>query len=161
VTIPNSITVTSPAFTADTIVPARFACKALGGVGETPPVSWQSPSSGVGAFAVVLDEPLTAVHWVLFNIPATTDQILEGTIPNGVNQAQNAQDQAGYNAPCPAHGRATDYRFTVYALSQRVPWPNGAPLRQVLAAIAARTVYTGQLSVKFGTSLVRESMQER
>jgi phosphatidylethanolamine-binding protein (PEBP) family uncharacterized protein len=56
----------------------------------------------------------------------------------------------GYAPPCPPKGEQHRYRFTVYALREKVPLPNGAKLNQVLSEIAERTVARGRMTVQFG-----------
>lgn len=151
--VPDSITVTSPAFREGAPIPVRFVCKQAGGQGKTPPLRW-SVAPGVGAQALVVDDPDAPsgayVHWVLFNIDATANEILEGVVPPHSEQSLNTGGGTGYAPPCPPKGEQHRYRFTVYALSSKVPLPNGAKLNQVLSEIAERTVARGRMTVRFG-----------
>ena len=152
--VPDSITVTSPAFREGALIPVRFACKAEGGQGKTPPLRWSVASTGVGAQALVVDDPDAPsgayVHWVVFNIDATANEILEGVIPRHAQQALSTADKVGYSPPCPPKGELHRYRFTVYALRSKVPLGDGAKLNQVLSEIAERTVARGRMTVQFG-----------
>jgi Raf kinase inhibitor-like YbhB/YbcL family protein len=152
--VPDSITVTSPAFREGAQIPVRFACKEDGGQGKTPPLRWSVASTGVAAQALVIDDPDAPggayVHWVLFNIDATANEMLEGSVPRHAEQAQNTAGTTGYSPPCPPKGERHRYRFTVYALDQRVPLPEGAKLSKVLSEIARRTVARGRMTVEFG-----------
>jgi Raf kinase inhibitor-like YbhB/YbcL family protein len=152
--VPDSITVTSPAFRESAQMPVRFACKQEGGQGKTPPLRWSVASTGVGAQALVMDDPDAPsgayVHWVLFNIDATGNELLEGVVPRRAQQAVNTAGVAGYTPPCPPKGEDHRYRFTLYALRDKVPLGNGARLNTVLAEIAKRTVARGRMIVVFG-----------
>ena len=152
--VPDSITVTSPAFREGAPIPVRFACKTYGGAGKTPPLRWSVASSGVAAQALILDDPDSPsgayVHWVLFNIDSTANELLEGVVPRHAQQAANTSGTGGYSPPCPPKGERHRYRFTMYALDQRVPLGNGAKLNEVLSAIAQRTVSRGRMTVQFG-----------
>ncbi|WP_329240049.1 YbhB/YbcL family Raf kinase inhibitor-like protein [Actinoallomurus sp. NBC_01490] len=152
--VPDSITVSSPAFREGASIPVRFACKAAGGQGKTPPLRWSVASTGVGAQALVLDDPDAPsgayVHWVLFNMDATANDLLEGVVPRHAEQALNTAGETGYSPPCPPKGEQHRYRFTVYALNAKVPLSNGAKLNQVLSEIAQRTVARGRMTVRFG-----------
>jgi Raf kinase inhibitor-like YbhB/YbcL family protein len=152
--VPDSVTVTSPAFREGATIPLRFACKEEGGQGKTPPLRWSAAATGVGAQALVVDDPDAPggayVHWVLFNMDGTTNEILEGVIPHHAQQSRNTSGQVGYAPPCPPKGETHRYRFTVYALRSKVPLGNGARLNQVLSEIAERTVARGRMTVKFG-----------
>lgn len=152
--VPDSITVTSPAFREGAQIPVRFACQSEGGQGKTPPVRWSVASTGVAAQALVVDDPDAPsgayVHWVVFNIDATANEILEGVVPRHAEQALSTADKVGYAPPCPPKGELHRYRFTLYALKNKVPLANGAKLNQVLSEIAERTVARGRMTVKFG-----------
>jgi Raf kinase inhibitor-like YbhB/YbcL family protein len=152
--VPDSITVTSPAFREGAPIPLRFACKAEGGQGKTPPLRWSVASTGVETQALVLDDPDAPsgayVHWVLFNIDPTANELLEGIVPRHAEQALNTAGHTGYAPPCPPKGEVHRYRFTMYALKGRVPLPNSAKLNQVLSEIARRTVARGRMTVQFG-----------
>lgn len=152
--VPDSITVTSPAFREGALIPTRFACKTYGGRGKTPPLRWSVASNGVGALALVVDDPDAPggayVHWVLFNIDATANELLEGVVPPRAQQAMNTAGQTGYSPPCPPKGEQHRYRFTMYALRDKVRLDSGARLSEVLSAIAERTVARGRMTVRFG-----------
>jgi Raf kinase inhibitor-like YbhB/YbcL family protein len=153
--VPDSITVTSPAFRDGAAIPLRFACRQYGGQGKTPPLRWSVGQNGVGALALVVDDPDAPggayVHWVLFNIDATANELLEGVVPPRAQQALNTARTAGYAPPCPPRGEQHRYRFTMYALGDRVPLRTGAKLSDSLAAIADRTISRGRMTVRFGS----------
>jgi len=65
----------------------------------SPPLAWSSPPKGTRSYAVVChdpDAPLVKpgtygfVHWVLYNIPASVDELPEGV--KEYTQGQNALD---------------------------------------------------------------------
>ncbi len=152
--VPDSITVTSPAFREGAPIPVRFTCKTYGGSGKTPPLRWSVGAGGVAAQALVIDDPDAHsgayVHWVVFNIDATANEILEGTVPRHARQAINTAGTTGYSPPCPPAGELHRYRFTMYALDAKVPLGDGARLNQVMSAIAERTIARGRMTVQFG-----------
>lgn len=152
--VPDSITVTSPAFREGAPLPVRFACRQDGGQGKTPPLRWSVTSAGVGAQALVMDDPDAPsgayVHWVLFNIEATANELLEGVVPRRAQQALSTGDTVGYSPPCPPKGEEHRYRFTLYALRGPLRLGNGAKLSQVLAEIAKRTIARGRMTARLG-----------
>jgi hypothetical protein len=62
----------------------------------------------------------------------------------------NTAGQTGYSPPCPPKGEQHRYRFTMYALRDKVRLDSGARLSEVLSAIAERTVARGRMTVRFG-----------
>ena len=67
----------STAFGEGETIPKRFT-----GDGEnvSPPLRWSDPPQGTKSFALIADDPDaprgTWVHWVLFNLPAETRQLI-------------------------------------------------------------------------------------
>jgi Raf kinase inhibitor-like YbhB/YbcL family protein len=151
--VPDSITVTSPAFRDGAPMPVRFACPQYGGRSKTPPLRWSVAQNGVGSLALVVDDPDSPsgayVHWVLFDIDATANELLENAIPPRARQATNSEGKVGYGAPCPPKGELHRYRFTLYALKSKVPLGNGASLGDALSAIASRTIARGRMTATF------------
>ena len=150
-------TVTSPAFHDGKDLPARFACPAYpGGQGRTPPLRWSgAPSQTTKAFAIVVDNPDGSdeafVNWVLVNIDGTTNELVEGARPEKAVEALNTSKKTAYVPPCPPKGERHRYRFTLYALDERLPLQQGAPLKEALRTIAEHTVGRGRITGNFGT----------
>jgi Raf kinase inhibitor-like YbhB/YbcL family protein len=151
--VPDSITVTSPAFRDGAPMPVRFACPQYGGRSKTPPLRWSVAQNGVGSLALIIDDPDSPsgayVHWVLFNIDATANELLENVVPPRALQTMNTAQKVGYAPPCPPKGEVHRYRFTLYALKSKVPLRNGASLSDALSAIASRTIARGRMTATF------------
>ena len=86
-----SIQVTSTAFSAGETIPKQYTGD---GADRSPPLHWSEPPSGTKSLVLICDDPDaprgTWVHWVLFNLPATTRELEEGmptkeTLDNGVS----------------------------------------------------------------------------
>ena len=84
-------------------MPVSFTC----GVGKptSPPLSWAGAPPGTKSLALVVDDssaPITPyVYWIVFNISPQTQDILEGQLPPGAEQARNSAGSIGYLPPCP------------------------------------------------------------
>lgn len=148
-------TVTSPAFRDAGQMPARFACPTYsGGQGKTPPLRWSGAPQGTSAFAIVVDDPDApegaAVLWVIANIDGTTNELVENARPDKTVEAQNTSKKTSYKPPCPPRGERHRYRFTIYALSERLSLQMGAPLKEALGTIAKYTVGRGRITGNFG-----------
>lgn len=150
-------TVTSAAFRDGAQIPTRFGCSSYAGAqGRTPPLHWSgSPlSPTTQAYAIVVDDPDAPngsyVHWVIANIDGTTADLVEGAHPEGSVEAINTSGKADYQPPCPPKGQVHRYRFTVYALSQRLQLQQGAELNEALNQIAKHTIARGRLTGTFG-----------
>ena len=104
----------SSAFEANKLIPKRYSCD---GYDINPPLSIEGVPKEAKSVALVMDDPDapsgTFDHWVVWNIPASTNNIPENTVPGieGLNGAR----QRGYMGPCPPGGTHR-YFFKVYAL---------------------------------------------
>src|SRR6478752_1920714 len=74
----------SSAFGQKASIPERYTCE---GGEESPPLAWAGAPAGTKSFALIVDDPdapdprapkMTWVHWVLYNLPPTTDALAEG-----------------------------------------------------------------------------------
>ena len=118
---------TSTAFAADAEIPRAHTCE---GADRAPPLAWDGAPQATRSFALVVDDPdapdpkapqTTWVHWVAYNLPATTTSLSEGgQLPGGGRDGLNDWKRPGYNGPCPPVGRHR-YFFKLYALDVALP----------------------------------------
>ena len=120
---------TSSAFTHNGSMDARFTCQ---GGDTSPPLAWSGAPAGTKSFALIVDDPdapdpaapqMTWVHWVLYDIPASTSALAEGgakNLPAGTREGQNDWKRTGYGGPCPPIGRHR-YFHKLYALDVVLP----------------------------------------
>lgn len=103
-----------------------FGCS---GDNVSPQLSWVNPPAGTKSFAVTMYDPDAPTgsgwwHWVMFDIPATVDELVAkagnvamGLAPEGAVQSLTDYGAAGYGGPCPPEGHGLhQYVITVYAL---------------------------------------------
>jgi Raf kinase inhibitor-like YbhB/YbcL family protein len=113
-TIP-AIPLTSDAFDAHTMIPSQYTCE---GANINPPLLFPRVPFGTKSLALIMDDPDTSmgtwVHWVRFNIPATTTMIAENQEPEG-DSGKASGGNTTYKGPCPPTGTHR-YFFKVYAL---------------------------------------------
>jgi len=119
---------TSPSFAHEGAIPARHTCE---GADVSPELAWSPAPSGTRSLALVVDDPdapdpraprMTWVHWVLYDIPATSTSLPEGVVAraSGARDGINDWHVAGYRGPCPPIGRHR-YFFKLYALDVVLP----------------------------------------
>lgn len=102
-----------------------FGCH---GKNRSPALQWQSAPKGTQSYALTVYDPDAPTgsgwwHWVVFNIPATS-QGLPATIPAdgkglppGAVQSLTDFGQPGFGGACPPVGdKPHRYRFTLHAL---------------------------------------------
>ncbi len=129
--------ITSPAFEEGQPIPVTFTCD---GQDISPPLAWSSPPAGTRTLALIMDDPDapagTWVHWIIFNIPATTAELAQAipSIPqldNGAIQGINSWGRVGYGGPCPPRGQQHRYFFKLYALDTSLTL-KGPPTKSAL-----------------------------
>ena len=145
---------TSPAFEADALIPARYSCH---GANLSPPLAWSAPPSGTQSLVLVLDDPDAVKvvgsiwdHWLLFNLPANVLSVAEGIpqkaeLPDGSRQGQNSARGLGYSGPCPPSGQNHGYRFSMYAVDMVLALKSGATKAEIVHAIDGHILAQAQL----------------
>lgn len=141
---------TSPAFTDGSPIPRKHTCDAED---LSPPLAWTGLPAGVRSLALICDDPDapagTWVHWVLYNLPATTAGLPEG-VPaaeraQGALQGRNDFGRLGYGGPCPPRGKPHRYFFKLYALDTELGLKPGAAKADVVRATQGHILAEGQL----------------
>lgn len=141
---PVTITVTSPAFTANGQIPSEYTCE---GMELSPPMRWSNVPRDARSIAILVDDPdapkRTFTHWIVTGIPAMTTALGAGTaLPEGAVAGKSDAGKAGWTGPCPPSGRHR-YVFHVYALD--VPLARQLSRAEFLAAINGHVIGQGQL----------------
>jgi Raf kinase inhibitor-like YbhB/YbcL family protein len=123
-------------------IPRKFTCD---GENVSPRFRWEEAPQEAKSFVLLLDDPDAPredgfTHWVLYNIPATLDEIHEN-VPKGQGrvkglgvQGKNDAGQLGYTGPCPPSG-SHRYFARLYALRKELDLKPGATARAVQDAI--------------------------
>jgi Raf kinase inhibitor-like YbhB/YbcL family protein len=150
-------------FTMGMTIPPKNKCpmSAIGGGtgdNESPALSWQGGPTATKSFAIVLfDTRYNMLHWVLWDIPATVNELPEGlasgyelTMPAGAHQAASmGSDPHAYYGPCSSGTSAGTYEYRLYALNAEklslTDSSTGAQAQSAVeAAQLAMTVWSGK-----------------
>lgn len=109
-----SISIRSPAFKENEMIPQKYTCD---GENINPPLIIEDVPDNARSIALIMDDPDapmgTFVHWVVYNIPASSQTIGEDHAPG--LQGVNNKGEKAYTGPCPPSGTHR-YFFKVYAL---------------------------------------------
>ena len=121
----------SPSFQEGAKISEKYTCE---GWGFSPPLKWNGIPDKTQSLSLIMDDPDTLggvfTHWVLFNLPPNSRELLEGISPvprlrSGALQVKNDFGKFGYGDPCPPPGSPRHYRFTLYALDQQFELKTG------------------------------------
>jgi len=142
--LPSTIQVSSSVFEDGEAIPPGYSCD---GTDSSPPLAWKNVPEDAVALALVMSDPDapngTFYHWIVTDIPPDSTGIELGATPDGV-VAQNSTGESAYQGPCPPSG-THHYRFTVYALDEKVGLTEGTDTTAALDAIQQVAVADGTL----------------
>jgi Raf kinase inhibitor-like YbhB/YbcL family protein len=127
---------TSSAFEAGQEIPAQYTCD---GQGMSPPLLIGDVSPGTKSLALLLNDPDAPggnfVHWIVWNIPPQTTEIVAGKLPAGAQTGRNSAGTNEYFPPCPPSG-SHRYVFTLFAFDTVLNLPSSAAERDIREAHA-------------------------
>ncbi|HWC18046.1 MAG TPA: YbhB/YbcL family Raf kinase inhibitor-like protein [Terriglobales bacterium] len=140
----------SSSFVQGQSIPQKYTCD---GEDASPELHWSNAPPQTKAFALIAEDPDapvgTWVHWVIYNIPASTHTLAEGMQKNATTSAgfQGLNDfkKTGYGGPCPPSGKAHRYFFKLYALDTQTSLKPGATKRDLEAAMKGHIIASAEL----------------
>jgi Raf kinase inhibitor-like YbhB/YbcL family protein len=149
-----AFTLRSPSFPPNGSIPGQYTCD---GNDVSPPLAWAEAPTATKSFALIVDDPdapdpkaprMTWVHWVLYNMPASTvalpEAVAPAALPAGTRQGLNDWKRTGYGGPCPPIGRHR-YFHKLYALDTVLPDLGSATKAQVEQAMKNHVLATAEL----------------
>jgi Raf kinase inhibitor-like YbhB/YbcL family protein len=149
-----TLALSSPEFREGGAIPDRYACE---GKDISPPLAWSGAPEGTRSFALIVEDPdapdpaapkRTWVHWVLYNLPASstglTEDVKHKGLPEGARQGRNDWHKAGYGGPCPPVGRHR-YVHKLYALDTALPEVEGLTKSELESAMAGHVLARAEL----------------
>lgn len=140
--------ITSPAFQNSGKIPAKYTCD---GGDISPPLAMSDIPIGAKSLVLIIDDPDSPTgtwdHWVAFNIPFATTEILEGGKIPGLS-GKNTFGELGYGGPCPGSGEHR-YFFKAYALDTQLDLKEGASKQEVEQAMEGHIMDQAELMGRY------------
>ena len=149
-----ALQITSQAFGSGQAIPVRYSCH---GEDISPPLVWTGAPAGTLSFALVFDDPDapigTWVHWVVYNMPTSTNSLPEAVAPDteladGSRHGKNSWGRLGYGGPCPPMG-THHYFFRLYALDIPLQLPADGDKKALLKAMEGHILGQAELMGTF------------
>ncbi|MBI5401025.1 MAG: YbhB/YbcL family Raf kinase inhibitor-like protein [Candidatus Yonathbacteria bacterium] len=143
------LTITSPVFKTNGLIPARFTCDDKN---ISPELIFENIPPQTQSMALTMEDPdvPTSIrpdgmwnHWIVWNISPSTIRIGEGGVPPGT-VGTNTGGKTTYSGPCPPDSEHR-YIFTLYALDTLISLPQGATKEAMLTAISAHVIEQAKL----------------
>jgi hypothetical protein len=154
---PRTFIVESPTMSTGQMMPRDYSPD---GRNVSPPLAWRGLPEGTRQLAVICQDhgagnPPPWVHWIIYNIPATTTGLPEG-IPfdsgdpmpaglQGATQGGNGWGLSMYRGPAPPGGTVHHYDFAVLALDVELDLPPGLTRSELLEAIDGHVIGQGNM----------------
>ena len=143
--------ITSPAFSDNTYMPAKFTCE---GEDINPEFFVSGIPEGAKSLAFIMDDPDAPigvwVHWVVFDMPVVA-RIAENSVPGRLGITNSGK--RSYHGPCPPSGTHR-YFFKVYALDSMLNLKEGISKGQLEKAMQGHILDEAEL-----TGLYKRSAQ--
>ncbi|MDO8428360.1 MAG: YbhB/YbcL family Raf kinase inhibitor-like protein [Candidatus Diapherotrites archaeon] len=155
-TIP--FTLTSSVFTHNGSIPAKYTCE---GQELIPPLTISNIPENTQSFALIMTDPDVPyafvnevpegefVHWIVFNLPSSTTEILEGQQPPGLPGTGFTKE---YSSPCPPSDLEPfehHYIFSLYALDIELTLSEGALKEELVSAMQGHIIQETELIGKY------------
>ncbi len=145
-----TIQITSTAFAEGDKIPPLYTCDDQN---VSPPLAWTNVPTSTVSLALIMDDPDapsgTWVHWVLFNLPASTNGLAQGQ-DGGGPAGKNDFNKLGYGGPCPPRNSTHRYYIKLYALDKLLDLKAGATKAQVERDMQGHLLAQGQLMGRYG-----------
>ena len=149
-----ALQLTSPAFSQGGSIPGKYTCE---GQDISPPLAWAGAPPNTKSFALIVDDPdapdpakpqRVYVHWVVYNIPATTASLSENAskkgMPKGAVQGKNDWGKPEFGGPCPPIGRHR-YFHKLYALDTELAGLSSAAKTDLERAMKGHILASAEL----------------
>lgn len=144
---------TSAAFSTDGTIPSLYTCD---GQNINPMLSWSDVPVETKSFVLIMEDPDVPrnlrpdglfVHWLAWNIPATTRAIGEHAEPDGVI-GKNTSGRLGYTGPCPPD-RSHRYFFRIYALDTELIVPSTATKGEIVKVMTGHVLDQAEFMARY------------
>lgn len=104
-----------------------FGCE---GGNKSPALAWENAPEGTKSYALSVYDPDAPTgsgwwHWSVFNIPVEVTSLdagamMEVDLPEGIVQLKNDYGSVGFGGACPPPSEVHRYKFTIYALPEKL-----------------------------------------
>lgn len=154
--------ISSPAFSEGAAIPREHTCD---GSNTSPPLAFSRVPKEAATLALIAEDPDAPrdppfIHWLIWNLPATTHELPAGYPPSGkaepvegAKQGRNDFDKVCYGGPCPPKGHGVHhYRFLAFSVNGTLDLDQGASKDELRKALQGRVIASATLTGTYGRS---------
>jgi Raf kinase inhibitor-like YbhB/YbcL family protein len=129
----SQLEIISPVFRDGQPIPPQYSGR---GQNINPPLNIFNVPAKTQSLGLIMHDPDAPngdfLHWLVWDIPPSTESIAVNSVPVGAMQGKNGMGQACYLGPAPPQGTGSHrYVFDVYALDTTLDLPAGSKLEDV------------------------------
>jgi len=149
----SGLQLVSAVFREGAVIPIQYTCK---GQNVNPPLNILHPPVGTQSFSLIMHDPDAPsgdfLHWLVWDIPPSTEGIAVNSVPVGAMQGYNGSDKVGYMGPCPPAGTGMHrYVFELYALDKTMDLGRDTNRQDLENAMKEHVLDKSTLTGVFGT----------
>lgn len=137
--------ITSSAFLDNDKIPPKYTCDSEN---INPALTFSEVPKEAQSLALIMDDPDAPhgifTHWLIFNMPPATIQILENSVPENSLLGTTDFGKAQYGGPCPPSGTHR-YFFKLYALGSILEIPEGSERKEIEKAMEGHILDSAQI----------------
>ena len=144
--------ITSNAFENGGEIPRKYGYK---NGNSSPPLEISDIPPNTKSLALIMDDPDAMgavgkiwVHWIVWNIDPSVNQIQENEVPSGSIQGKTDFGETAYGGPAPPDKEHT-YIFKLYALDESLSIQNGATKAEVEEAMKNHVIAETKLEGRY------------
>jgi Raf kinase inhibitor-like YbhB/YbcL family protein len=141
----ESFDMASSAFQDNDTIPVKYTCD---GGDVNPPLAFKNIPVKAKSLVLTVSDPDapegTWSHWVIYNIPPNTGEILENTNPG--TEGLSDFGKYTYGGPCPSDQKTHHYIFHAYVLNTILSINEGPSMTEVERAIRGHIIAQTKLT---------------
>ncbi|MBI4089510.1 MAG: YbhB/YbcL family Raf kinase inhibitor-like protein [Candidatus Levybacteria bacterium] len=139
------MTIISTAFHNNKYIPNKYTCD---GENVNPPLTFSKVTRDTKSLVLIVEDPDAPMgvftHWVVYDIPSSTLQILEDQVPAKSTQGMTDFGKTAYGGPCPPSGTHR-YFFKLFALDSPLNLSEGATKDEVQMKMEGHILESSEL----------------
>jgi Raf kinase inhibitor-like YbhB/YbcL family protein len=141
----DAFQIISSAFNNNAEIPKKYTCD---GKDVNPPLVIKNVPDKAKSLALTVTDPDAPegiwTHWVIYNIPPNTGDIIENTNPG--TEGLSDFGKYTYGGPCPPDTKVHHYVFCLYALNTALNINEGPSISEVEKAIKGHVITKTELT---------------
>ena len=143
--IEEALKIESTAFNNGELIPLKHTCD---GENVNPPLVITGIPENTESLVLIVEDPDAPggkwIHWTVWNISPSTNEIPENSVPQGAVEGVTDFGTPGYGGPCPPSGKHR-YFFKLYSLDTALNLTPSATVKDIEEAMRGHIIESTEL----------------